>query len=86
MKERLPLPIANFAASLPPMIEKTAGLMPTVSLSVAVRAATNVLFETTACLSSVVISGAMSLTSLTLMIKALSKTWPAESVLRTVTP
>src|SRR6478672_5746319 len=60
----------NRAASAPPVIVNVAGLMPTVSTSVEVSATLNAAFSFTDCVAAVVITGALSLTSVTLTVTA----------------
>ena len=55
----------NSAALGPPVIEKVAGLVPTVSASVEVSAATTVVFSATVCVAAVVTTGALSFASVT---------------------
>ena len=57
---------SNNAASAPPVIENFAGLIPTVSTSVEVNAATNLVFSATVCVPAVVMTGALSFISATL--------------------
>ena len=57
--------MSNRDWSAPPVIVKVAGLVPTVSASVEVKAATSVVFSATDCAASVVITGVLSFTSVT---------------------
>ena len=63
----------NRAASAPPVIVNVAGMVPTVSASVEVSAATKVAFSGTDCVALVVMTGALSLTSVRLTV--ISSAW-----------
>ena len=54
----MPPTILNNAALAPPLIEKVAGLVPTVSTSVEISAATTVVFSATVWVAFVVMTGA----------------------------
>jgi len=60
--------MSNRVESAPPVIVKVAGMVPTVSASVEVSAATNGLVLGNRLVANVVITGALSLTSATLTV------------------